>query len=217
MHNILYFLFGLPKTLIINFKYFSWHDAWRLPIWVTFRCRLRALKGEIKIEAPLKPGMIKIGYGDVGVIDNHERASFSNDGLIIFKGKTNIGVASKIDNHAILVFGKNFVATAKTSITCYCKITFGDDVLVSWDTSFMDTDVHKVFDSDHHRINEDKSINIGNQVWIGFGTTVLKGSFIPNGCVIGANSTITKCYTQEKSIIVGNVGKTYLSGISWEV
>lgn len=216
MHNIFKFLLGLPKTLIINFKYLSWYDACRLPIWVTSRCRLRALKGEIRIEAPLTPGMIKIGYGDVGVIDNHERASFSNNGVIVFHGKTNIGVASKIDNHGILVFGKNFVATAKTSITCYCKITFGDDVLVSWDTSFMDTDTHKIFINESDRINEDEEIHIGNHVWLGMRSSVFKGGKVPDGCVVGANTAIYKTFINTNCIIAGCPASEIKANITWE-
>ena len=217
MNNALKFLLGLPKTIIINFKYLPWYEALRLPIWVTFRCRLRRLKGNISIESPLTPGMIKIGYGDVGVIDNHERASFSNEGRIVFYGKTNLGGGTRIDNHGTLVFGKNFVATAKIQITCYKRIVFGESVLVSWDTAFMDTDTHKIFDINCDHINQDKEISIGNNVWIGTRCLVLKGTIIPDGCIVGANSLVAKKYTNINSVIAGQPAKEIKQNISWKI
>jgi acetyltransferase-like isoleucine patch superfamily enzyme len=44
------------------------------------------------------------------------------------------------------------------------------------------------FERDKFKIDE---INIGNDVWIGINCTIMNGVIISNGCVIGANSTVT--------------------------
>ena len=46
------------------------------------------------------------------------------------------------------IFGNDFTTTAKCNIICEKKISFGDDVLISWDTLFMDNDFHKIFNKD---------------------------------------------------------------------
>lgn len=51
-----------------------------------------------------------------------------------------------------------------------------------------------------------KQTIIGNDIWLGCNTVVLAGVQIENGCVIGANSTVTKSIP-EYSIAVGSPAK----------
>lgn len=46
-------------------------------------------------------------------------------------------------------------------------------------------------------------ISIGRDVWIGAGCRILKGSKIPDGCVIGANSTVLEKSKLEPNCIYG--------------
>ena len=80
----------------------------------------------------------------------------------------------------------------------------------------MDTDFHKIFNSDGEQINHDKKIIIGNNVWIGANTTILKGSKVGNNIVIGACSLLTGEYLEENSIYVGSPAKKKLSEIKWK-
>ena len=48
-----------------------------------------------------------------------------------------------------------------------------------------------------------KSITIGNDVWIGEGVTCLPGVEIPDGCVVGAGSVVTKAL-EPYAVYVGN-------------
>jgi len=50
-------------------------------------------------------------------------------------------------------------------------------------------------------------IIIGNDVWIGYGVTILSGSYIPDGCVIGAFSVVSGIY-EPYDIIIGNPSKS---------
>ena len=53
----------------------------------------------------------------------------------------------------------------------------------------------------------DEAVSIGDDVWIGFGSTILKGVKIGNGCVIGANTVITTDI-EEYSVVVGSPSRT---------
>lgn len=51
------------------------------------------------------------------------------------------------------------------------------------------------------------NVNIGNDVWIGFGSTILSGVTIHDGAVVAANSVITKS-VPAYTIVGGNPAKT---------
>lgn len=113
--------------------------------------------------------------------------------------------------------GENFTITAETSIVCHKKIKFGNNVLISWENLFMDTDFHKIKNKEKNNIiNEPKEIYIGNNVWIGCRNIILKGSEISNNCVIGSDSLINKKFNRDNVLIAGNPGKILKENIIWE-
>ena len=195
------------KTLVFNLKYFPFSKAILLPIYVSRKTWFNCLKGSIKINGKIKPGMISIGFGDVGIFDKkRSRSILQIKGKIIFNGSADFGHGVKICvyENGELTFGKNTQLTAESSIVCEKEIVFGNDCLLSWDILIMDSDLHKIYEVDKRVINYPKSILIGNNVWIGCRSTVLKGVTIPNGCVIGSGSVVTKQFDNINTIISGN-------------
>ena len=79
----------------------------------------------------------------------------------------------------------------------------------------MDTDQHAIYDDNDDVCNEDKEIFIGNNVWIGARSFILKGVHIQDGSIIGANTTVTKSFSQQNSIIAGNPNTILKTNISW--
>lgn len=135
-----------------------------------------------------------IGFGEVGIFDNKKsRSIWDIAGTVIFKGKADIGHGSKISvgESGTLILGENFTVTAESTIVTYSEVQFGNNCLLSWDFLVMDTDLHKIRNSSGAILNEPQPILIGNDVWIGCRSLILKGATIPNGCIIGTNSTIT--------------------------
>ena len=67
----------------------------------------------------------------------------------------------------------------------------------------------EIFSSNHPKtiasINS-KEIEISDDVWIGFNSTILKGVKIGKGAIIGANSFITK-NVEEFTMVIGNPAK----------
>ena len=73
----------------------------------------------------------------------------------------------------------------------------------------MDGDAHVIYGEDGSVINESREIVIGDKVWIGCDCKVLKGTSIPDNCVIGANSIITSGSKMEpNSLIIGSPAKS---------
>lgn len=166
----------------------------------------------------IKPGMIQIGYEGAGIIDKkYERTivEVGSEGKLIFNGNCFIGSGSRICVNGNLEFGSDVNVTGRSDFICYKNIKIGDEVLVSWDCLFMDTDFHKIY-SNGKIVNEPHSITIGNNVWVGCRATILKGSNIPKGSVIGAGSVVIKKFEKESSIYVGNPAKQIKENINWE-
>jgi acetyltransferase-like isoleucine patch superfamily enzyme len=140
-------------------------------------------------------------------------------GKITFNGTCNIGHGSKISvgKTGDLYFGDNFTITAESTIVCFKEISFGNNCLLSWEILIMDTDFHKIKSDKGELLNSESSIIIGENVWIGCRTTILKGTKISNGCVVGANSLINKDLLKTNSIYAGIPAKVIKENITWEL
>lgn len=209
-------LLSLPKSLYFNFKYFPLATAIKLPVLISYRTKLSKVEGSVFLEKN-KTGIIKIGFGYVGIFDkNNSRSIWECAGHVFFKGATSIGHGSKlsIGKNGKLIFGNNFCITAESQIVCNKKILIGDNVLISWQCLIMDTDFHNILNGDI-KINDDKEIIIRNNVWIGCRSTILKGVEIYSGNVIAANTNLTRTIRKSHIIIGGNPGNIIKENINW--
>lgn len=213
------YILGLYKSLYVNFKCLTFSQAVKLPIFISHRVKLSSVRGKIILKAPyIKTGMIKIGFGYVGIFDRYRsRSVLENNGTVVFGGGINIGHGCKlaISEGASLYIGNNFSITAETQIWAKKSIKFGDNVLISWQCLIMDTDAHKIY-IDGQIANEDADIRIDNNVWIGCRTTILKGVHIPSGCIVGANSNVIASCSEENCILAGNPASVVKKQVTWK-
>jgi len=212
-----FFLFGLPKTIRFNFHYLPLKQAVKLPILLTNKVHLKNLDGSVILNGKIKRGLITIGYTDVSISDLSESSLWNVKGTVIFDGSAGFGAGTKIatGENATLFFGNKFNITAKTEIACFKSICFGTNCLLSWDILIMDTDSHPVFDADGKLLNEDRAIKIGNNVWIGCRTLVLKDTEIPDGSIIAAQSVVNKKFDKINCLIGGNPARIIKENIFW--
>ena len=194
------------RTIIANFRLLKWKDAVKLPIVICRGARFSSSLGKVVFNCPITFGLLRIGSRSARIVDSrYERTIIYNEGKIIINGYTWIGVGCRLNVYegAELNLGSNLKITGRTTIICHKNITIGEDCLFSWDIQIMDTDFHKIFDENDIQTNFDKGIVIGNHVWIGARSTVLKGSHIPSNCVVAAGSLFSGCKTEENCIYAG--------------
>ena len=103
-----------------------------------------------------------------------------------------------------------------SSIVCAEKIEIGDDVLISWGCTIVDHNSHAI-DWTSRRddviawiqgkkdwsVVKINPVKIGDRVWIGFNTIILKGVTIGEGAIVGAGSVVTKD-VRPYTIVAGN-------------
>ena len=210
---------ALPKSVVFNLKYFALKDAIRLPVLVSHQVWLKRAEGTVVLDVPseqLKPGLVKIGFGDVGIFDRrYSRTVWDVSGKVVFRGRTLIGHGSKVSVSGTLILGGDFTITAESAIVCRKEIRIGAGCLVSWDVLIIDSDFHKIYDESDERLNDDARIQIGDRVWIGCRALILKGVTLGNGCVVAANTTLTKPVLGDGSLIAGNPARIVREDITW--
>ena len=155
---------------------------------------------------------ILIGLKFIGFQSPRDRSIIRCDGSIFINGDISIGGNTRIhiEKNAIANFGCNTSINNDSLILIRNKLEIGNNVAISWSCRIYDTDFHQIENS---KINEE--VIIGNNVWIGSGVTILKGSKIPNGCVIACNSVINEKFTEENCLIGGIPAKILKKNIKW--
>lgn len=207
------------KTIYFNFKYLPFSQAIKLPVLISRRVYLKAPKGKIAFECPIKTAMVQFGYENVGIFDHKKsRSIWEVSGEVIFKGKALIGHGSKISvaQGGTLILGDNFSISAESSIVVTTKVEFGNNNLLSWDVLVMDTDFHSIEDESGKLLNPPRPIVVGDKVWIGCRCLILKGANIPDNCVIGANSVLSRELEEDKGLYVGNPIKLVKKNVTWK-
>lgn len=104
-------------------------------------------------------------------------------------------VVIAVSNYAVLSIGNN-TGFSGTSIYVMDRVIIGDNCSFGANTAIWDTDFHPVNYLDR-RVNDITKINsspieIGNDVFVGANSIILKGINIGDRAIIGAGSVVTK-------------------------
>lgn len=220
MNKYLELILSLPKSIYLNFRMLPFREAVSLPIFVRYNTILSNCSGRLLLLGGARFGCVKFGFGHVGCFDKrYERSIWDVGGTLEIKGNAYIGTGSRIivGGNGHLVLGNSFVNTAKITIICYRRIEFGDNVLISWESLIMDTDFHRVSELKKNTDSErEKDVIIGNHVWIGCRTTLLKGTHILDNSVVAAGTVVCKRIMESSVLLAGNPSEIKKRGVSWE-
>lgn len=200
-------IFSFLKSLYVSFRLCTFKDAIHIPIWVKWNTKLLSLKGRVAFPNGARFGMLQVGFSGVGIIDpRYQRSILEIDGIIKCMGAFFcIGSRICVLKSGVFEIGSNFQNSAQITIICSKQITLGDNVLTSWETLLMDTDFHHYIDENGQASVMEKPIQIGDNVWLGARVMVLKGTTIPRGCILAANSVgAGSSFKEEKCILGGN-------------
>jgi acetyltransferase-like isoleucine patch superfamily enzyme len=160
-------------------------------------------------------GLLQIGMAYVGFMHTHDITYLNINGSLIFQDNYSIGKGCRFDigNGAIAKFGSGYV-NSNTNFIIMHGITVGDGCAISWGCEFLDEDFHHIaYKEKKERTPE---IEIGSRVWIGSNVTILKGSRIPDGCVIASGSVVSSRFEITNCLIGGNPAKVIRENVEWK-
>ena len=201
----------------IHFKYFTGFNF--------IKTKYKQIKNKLEIFGKLRKNKIKIsGNNNIIYVGKN---SLLRDSNIFIKGNNNIlyiGGDCAVNNLSIILDNEgseirigNKTSIAKAQIVSLepYKIEIGEDCMLSYDIEIRNTDSHKIYDKNtNQRINEGKSINIGNHVWLGMRAVILKGVTIEDNSIVAGGSIVTKD-VKVNTIVSGNPAKQIKENVYW--
>ncbi len=96
------------------------------------------------------------------------------------------------------------------------KLHIGKNCMFSSAINIMSWDGHNVIDLNTQEIiNKPQNITIGNKVWLGRNSTVLKGSKISDNSIVSFGAIVTSEFDETNVILGGVPAKIIKKGIDW--
>lgn len=134
-----------------------------------------------------------------------------------------VGNGTKLRAHGGFIrIGSKSVLGEEITFSTYEEISIGRECIIADRVMFIDFD-HVVDDSEQAIRKQglySKPVRVGNNVWIGYGASILRGVTIGDGAVIGTYSVVTK--DVPANAIVGGVPAKVLrmreapKNLTWE-
>ncbi len=105
-----------------------------------------------------------------------------------------------------------------TKIRCKNEIFIGADTAIAHDVMIIDFDGHtilKMVDGEYREKAISRPIRIGNHVWIGAKSIILKGVTVGDGSIIAAGSIVTRD-VPAGCLVAGNPAKVIKENVVWK-
>jgi acetyltransferase-like isoleucine patch superfamily enzyme len=136
--------------------------------------------------------------------------------FVTFCGNTQIAVAHRGVGLARLSIGEFTSIGPSTIINVSEEVYIGKRCLISWNCDIMDTDFHEIVSAENKSgCSVSAPVCVGDDVWIGAHSIVLKGTTIGNNCVIGAGSIVSG-NIPSNSLAAGNPAQVLRRIAGWK-
>jgi len=129
---------------------------------------------------------------------------------------SNLEIWIEDDNGKIYIDYRTTIEGGHIAATEGKSISIGEDCMFSHGIEIRNGDSHSIYSYEsRERINTAKSVKIGNHVWLGSESKVLKGAEIGDGSIISTAAIVTG-NVEKNSIYAGIPAKKVKENVYWE-
>lgn len=147
---------------------------------------------------------------------NYTSIRCSEFGKIIINGYVRLlkGGHIIVSKKGVLEIGDRSYLNEQSRIQCQDHIKIGSRCAIAWGCQILDTDEHTIMNDGIPAQKYTEPVSIGDHVWIGCQSIILKGVHIGDNSIIGAGSIVTKDIPPN-ALAVGNPAKVIREGVNW--
>ena len=171
------------------------------------RIEVRGNGNQIRIHPSCK--LVNVSFrllGDNLRAELGERVKFSQWGELLLMGQD---AEIRIEHHTT-VESARFIAHGGTSLEV------GPDCMFAYDVEVRTSDEHSILDAESGvRLNPDQSVRIGEHVWFGARSVVVKGVSIGDNSVIATGSIVSRDIGSGV-VAAGIPAKEIRHGVNWD-
>lgn len=166
--------------------------------------------------------------GANNVVEFGEKARLTNCVFTIYGSNCTIKIGggntivSKVsfwceDDNSSIFIGRDFMmGSGHIASTEGEKIILDEDCMLSEDIEIRNGDSHAIINDINERINLAKPVIIGKHVWITAHCRIMKGTEIPDNCIIGNSSLVTSQFKEANAIYAGNPARLVKQNVNWD-
>lgn len=161
-------------------------------------------------------GRLYLGTTFFGFVDRHVRSLLRIRGRLHIDGVARIGrgAAWDVGPNATVRVGDGTYFSPYVRLVSAGRISIGARCAIGWGTEILDTDFHRVSLGNESPPSVGV-VGVGDHVWIGSNARLLRGAYIPSGCIVAAGSVVTRSFEEPNCLIAGVPARVVRSGVSW--
>jgi len=211
-------LSALIKSIYVNIRLFPIRIAVKLPVIVGWNVHIKGLrKGAVVLQPPIKTRMcslgIRNGSGEGGA-HRHSYLIIGDKGELHVDDKFHIAADFHLSIYSRLYVGENFFANHGFRVICRKNIQIGADCRLGWDVTILDNDGHDIY-IDNVKKDTVKNVTIGDNVWIGADSTILKGTSVGCDSIVGFGALVSGNYPPQSIIANRKAQASQHDNVKW--
>lgn len=187
---------------------YYWHRFWEFGGDYRFWILPMVLRGVLRKYQFDSPHIVALGRGVT---------------IIRRGGKLVTGSGVRIADHCfmdvgargLLSIGTRTVIGPYTRIMAATQVRIGARCMISWNCSIFDSIGHRLWLEETGEVEVEEPITIGDDVWIGPYSIIMKGVTIGSNSVIGAGSVVRRDVPPD-SLVYGNPARVTGKVVRWE-